>query len=252
MSYALSQFLYKKTKNNIFYLHFMIFCLLCFKPNIIFIFMKKVSDALCEVIKNNPFLEFGLAHQLFNLTQMAKFVQNQIETRCQKPVKASAILTNLSRMQNQMRKTIRFHRRQFEVENITIQANLSTMTFYKRDETYVQMTKLYRLMRDRNGYIAIIEGMGENTIVFEHRLRDVVLQSMTEAPKYENEHISAVNLKFSKTYATTPGFMYFVLQQMALQNINIVDIASTFSELTIYVEKKDFRIAFETLQNAFS
>jgi aspartokinase len=42
-----------------------------------------------------------------------------------------------------------------------------------------------------------------------------------------------------------------VLQQVAVQGINVVEIASTATELILYLDQKDVRLAFDTLYQRF-
>ena len=60
--------------------------------------MIKISDAILAVIRGNTFLEFGVHHQLFNQTQLARYLQPFVAARSHKEPKASAIAMALSRL----------------------------------------------------------------------------------------------------------------------------------------------------------
>lgn len=212
--------------------------------------MIKISDVVREIVQENPHLEFGVTNQLFNLSQLAKFMQPLIEVRLQKEVKPSAILMNLSRMQRQQQVKRRKYEN-FAIENITIQSNLITFTVYKNEKNQNEIQEVYGAIHRRNGYFGLMEGMNELTIVFEKRLEDVVLARLTAKPKYRNDSIAALIIKFPKAYAEAPGFLHAILRALAFQNVNIVEAASTFSEFTVYVDRKDIQLAFETLEKTF-
>ena len=53
--------------------------------------MIKVSDAILAIIRGNPFLEFGVHHQLFNSAQLARYLQPFIAARTHTDTKESAI-----------------------------------------------------------------------------------------------------------------------------------------------------------------
>jgi len=74
---------------------------------------------------------------------------------------------------------------------------------------------------------------------------------LTTIPKFKSPNISGVSIKFNEKYSEIPGLLYYIIQQITLQNINIIEISSTFTELIIYVEKKDTRLAFDTIYNRF-
>ncbi len=213
--------------------------------------MIKISEVVKEIVSENTHLSFGLGNGLFNLSQLAKFLQPMVEVRLQKPVKSSAILMNLSRLQRQRQ----FKRKKFQemvIENITIQSNLVTMTFYKNDNTEKEIDAFHQAIRERNGYFGFMEGMNEYTIVFEQRLgRELLGKYIKELPKYENDTIAALVIKYPKSYATQAGFLYSVLRALALQNINVIEAASTYSEFTIYIDKVDIQLAFDVLERSF-
>ena len=59
----------------------------------------KTSEALEQVVAGNPFLQFGLAHRLYNLNEMAKLIKPIVEVRLEKPIQKTALVTGLSRLQ---------------------------------------------------------------------------------------------------------------------------------------------------------
>ena len=66
-------------------------------------------------------------------------------------------------------------------------------------------------------------------------------------PKNLESGISAITLKYSEEYIDVPGFLFFVIQQLYLQNVSIVDVSSTFTELTIFLKTSEAKLAFDTL-----
>ncbi|MCP4606727.1 MAG: hypothetical protein GY847_40500, partial [Proteobacteria bacterium] len=43
-----------------------------------------------------------------------------------------------------------------------------------------------------------------------------------------------------------------LIQQVALQNINVIEVASTATEFNVYVRSKDVRLAFDSIYQRFS
>jgi hypothetical protein len=213
--------------------------------------MIKISDVVRELVTQNPHLSFGLANRIFNLTQLSQFLQPMIETKLKKEVRPSAILMNLSRLQQDYAKETKLKPR-FQIENITIQSNLVTMTYYKNDRTESQVEALSHAIRERNGYFGWNEGMNEHAVIFEARFLEASKQYVQEEPKFVHDSVSALIIKFPKEYSTQPGFLYTVLRTLALHNVNVIEATSTFSEFTVYIDRKDIQLAFEALELAFT
>lgn len=213
--------------------------------------MIKISDVVRELVAQNPHLSFGLANRIFNLTQLSQFLQPMIEARLKKEVKPSAILMNLSRLQQSYAKPLK-NKSKFQIENITIQSNLVTMTYYKNNRTEKQVGALSDAVRQRNGYFGWNEGMNEHAVIFEKRFMDLSQEYLKEEPKFIHEHVSALIMKFPKEYSEQPGFLYTVLRTLALHSINVIEATSTYSEFTVYIDRKDIQLAFEALEIAFT
>jgi hypothetical protein len=177
--------------------------------------MVKISDVVRELIAQNPHLSFGLANRIFNLTQLAHFLQPMIEVKLKKEVRPSAILMNLSRLQQNYAKEAKL-KPQFQIENITIQSNLVTRTYYKNNRTEAQVEALSHAVRERNGYFGWNEGMNEHAVIFEGRFLELSEVYVQEEPKFKHDSVSALIIKFPKEYADQPGFLYTVLRTLAL------------------------------------
>lgn len=197
--------------------------------------------------KNSIFL-WGLSNRLFNLSQLARFILPTVESRSRKSVQPSAILMNLSRLQKRILK-ISPDIDKFKLDDITVTLNLAVITFEKRKLTKKKINELHNDVEKQNGYICISEGTGEITVIIDSNLRN--LAKGIDAKKREYGNISAVGLRFSEKYVDTPGFIYAMVQQLALQNINIVEICSTYTELIFYVAQENTRLTFNTIFDRF-
>ncbi|MFA6550420.1 MAG: hypothetical protein WCT36_03645 [Candidatus Gracilibacteria bacterium] len=212
--------------------------------------MIKISEAITEILTKNPFLQFGFHYRLFNLSQLSAFIKPQIEARTKKEVKTSAITMSLSRSQKQLSK-ITIKPEQYKAENITTYSNLCIMTFIKKQEIHAKINKFYEKIQKEKTYITISEGVNEITIIFENKFIKTLQSLINEKPKYKKENISAIGIKFDEKYTEIPGLIHFLVQHFMIQNINIIEISSTYTELFFYIDKNDTKLAFNTLFNRF-
>ena len=65
------------------------------------------------------------------------------------------------------------------------------------------------------------------------------------------DHVSAVTVQFAKSYVDVPGMLYMLLQRVTLQNINLIEIASTYTEIMMFIDEADTRTIFDTLFQSF-
>lgn len=210
--------------------------------------MLNISGAINEIVNKNSTLLWGLSNRLFNLSQLSRFIRPLIESRTKKSVRPTAILMNLSRSQRRISK-ISPKINQFKVEDITTRSNLNILTFEKNKLIKKKINEFYKILDEKNEYICITEGTSEITLVFDAKSRQLLGGIK---PKKECNDVSAIGLRFSEKYTNIPGFIYTIVQVLALQNINIIEICSTYTELIVYVTKENTRLTFNTIFDQFS
>lgn len=213
--------------------------------------MITLTDVLRDLIADNPFLQFGIQKQLFNLSRLSRELQPQIEVRAKKDVRISAILMALSRLQRAEQKKVP-RREHAHVESVTIQTGLSIYTFTKTKEVHRGVNILFVELQKNNGYITICESMQEITILLDTAHARLVKQFIPQKPKHHQDSLAALGLTFNEElYLPTPGMIYLVLQQLMLQSVNLIEVSSTYTGLTLYVAEQDAKLAFETIYRLF-
>ncbi len=205
--------------------------------------MIKITVAIKEIIEDSPILKFGLAYKLFNLTQLAKMISPQIKARTKKEVKDTAILMNLSRLQRQLN-IVAPQTQSIKIDKITIRSSLCCLTFQKTAQIHKKLLKLKE-------YITLTEGTNETTIIIKEDFYEKTKQTIGEEAINEHKNIASIGLQFSEKFNNTPGFIHLILQQISLQHINLIEIASTHTELFLYIDQKDIKLAFDTLAYGF-
>jgi len=212
--------------------------------------MIKISEAIMEIINKSSILQFGFHYKLFNISQLSAFIKPQIQARVKKDIKTSAIAMNISRLQKRFSKCVPRHD-EYKIENITAYSNLCTMTFTKTREIHKKINKFYEKIQANKGYITISEGVNEITIIFEQRFIQQSKNIIDERPKSRKDNVAAIGVKFNEKYAEIPGLIHFLIQHFTIQNINIIEISSTYTELFFYIDQNNAKLAFDTLFNRF-
>jgi aspartokinase len=62
----------------------------------------------------------------------------------------------------------------------------------------------------------------------------------------------AVGVKLSEDAISRPGVIYHLIGQVTLQNINIIEVASTATEFSIYVQSEDALMALDSIYARFA
>ena len=212
--------------------------------------MLKITEAVRQMVEGNPLLQFGLHHKLMNLTQVAQYIDPLIEARVKKDAGTSAIVMALSRLQKVMAKNAP-QREDFSIKTIDIHTNLATFTYQKTTQTAREIHRLANSIQSKGGYITLAEGMRETTVIIERENLDILHKIVTEPNVHVHENISGIGIDFDEKYTRIPGMYCILLQQLLLQNINMIEITSTFTSLVLYIDERDTRLEFDTLYGLF-
>jgi aspartokinase len=212
--------------------------------------MKKLADALTELIAGDQMLQLGLQERLFNFTHLAKYLRPLLIARMHKDISVASVLMALSRLQKKFRK-ISSRPEHFRVHSITVHGDLCTFSFEKTSDMLRRIHVLHTaILRDR-GYITISESTNEVTVIAGRSYIALARRIFGRRTKFQNTNIAAIALRFPAIYSTRPGFLSLVLQQVTLQGINIIEVASTYTEFVLYIDARDAKLAFDTLHILF-
>lgn len=213
--------------------------------------MLKVSDAVRQLVEHNTFLQTGLFHGLLNLSQTARHLLPQVESRTRKSVQASAIVMNLSRLAEDYRKNKGDSATEIEIENMIVHTDLAISTYLKGPEVHKAINKVYNRIQKAQSYITITEGIKEITLIYSRKHVSLVDEMLSANPVYRHTDVAALGITFPPHYISVPGLFYYFYQQAYFQNINVLEQASTATELILYMNQEDVQLAFQTFYNRF-
>jgi aspartokinase len=213
--------------------------------------MKKISEAVASVVEGHPALSFGLSHRLLNLTQLARFLRPSVAAQTHKDVSESAVLMSLSRLQRNWGEARPQTAGKLVLDKVSIVSGLCSVTLAKTQTTHREIHRVFTRVQERNGFITITEGLREITVIVEEENYPLLRKSLSSRPKLVNRNLASVGMTFSERYVRVKGVLHQLLEQVALQNINVLEIASTATEFYIYVEEKDVEAAFAAIFHRF-
>jgi len=110
---------------------------------------------------------------------------------------------------------------------------------------------LYGLVSfQRDNFFTITQGANEVTIIANKKFKDKVLKILEkEKITYKAEDLASLTITIPKEALNTPGFLYYVTKTLAWENINVVEVVSTHTELTCILREKDVTRAFSVLRD---
>lgn len=212
--------------------------------------MISISDALNEIIKSYPLIEDTLSRGILNYSAFAREVRPEIEKRLYKSVKEGAIVMALKRISERLAE-INKPQKDLNLTDLTVRSNLTEFTFLNSESLIDKQKELFSRLADaKDVFCAVSQGIRETTFIASSEAALAIERIFSsESMVAKIDHLSSITIHLPKETAETPGVYYQILKQLAWENINVVEVISTLTELTIVFDKKDIDRAFSTLRN---
>jgi len=206
-----------------------------------------VTKEVKAIVSKNFFFEFGLQNRIVNLSQLARLIKPLVQERLSKKVEVNSITMALSRIQNQLTKKAIPNK--LIVEDVSLKNNLCSMTFYKTSESQKQISLFQEYCLVNNKFFTRADSNREIGINFHNNELKEIKNIIIVEPKAYKDNIGAVMVSIPKEYLHLKGVFQYFIQRLTMQNINILEMGSTYTELIFYMDEKDLALAANTFLN---
>jgi aspartokinase len=213
--------------------------------------MPTIAYIVESLLEKKPFIQEALAMGLINNAALAEQLQPQIERIMKKKTKFSAINMSIRRLSEKLNQRSRQAPGFDEDCDITIKTGLCEITIYKKKDTVGMIRKKYNQLRlSSEDFITISQGVNELTVIINNRLKGSFLSLIPKAEiKKEIGNLSSVMIKLPRDAESSVGLFYIITKALAWNNINIVEMVSTYSELTLFFTEEDTSDAFSVIKD---
>ncbi len=211
--------------------------------------MVTVSRVVQKIIKENPSLEIALAKDLLSYSKLARYMHAEVEKELGRKVKDPAIIVALKRMREKAERMYE-PKKAFRADEITTNSILVEITVVRSPSLPRIIQEIYELDEVRKGSVVnITQGNKQTTFIFSEKIEKKVREMLQgERIISEIKNLSQISILFSKEVFETPGFLVYVLKELSWNNINIIEIISTYTEFAIIVKSDDLMKAYGILR----
>jgi hypothetical protein len=212
--------------------------------------MVTISHLVKNIIQKKPIMQEAIIQNIASFALLAEKLQPEIEKELGKKVKLPAIVMALRRHAEELKskhKPIKFD---FSSE-IIMKTNLCDIVVQKSTNALSKLKQLQSLVSYEKGDVLnMIHGTTEISIITNQRYKDKVLKLLKPEKIIKiEENLVSLSLRFSKEFFYTPGVISSIIRKLAWEGVNIFEIVSTFTELTIITGKKDAMKGYNALES---
>lgn len=209
--------------------------------------MLKISAIVEEIVSGSEIIYSALSEGLLNLSAYAENIRSEVEARTKKPVKKGSIVAALARMEKKrVNSTIT---QNVKIDNLTIKSPIAEVVYDRTAESLSNLQKFYATTKvESHEYFTVTQGNNEISIICSEKLKDIILKLFEMKPKVTVEKLVAVSIRFSEDYINQPNVIFSLLRRIAIKNVVIAELVSTYTELTFIVRQGDL----DKVMGAFS
>ena len=215
--------------------------------------MIKITTVVESIVGADEVAYTALSNGYLNLSAYAKHIGKEVERRAKKPVRAGSIVVSLSRLGRTLKKKKGSLLPAVIADNISVKSGLVELAFAKTRENRERLAGLYKNQQFQSAeFFTVTQGINEISIIVSEAFRPQVLAVYKrQKPKLSLDKLVAITICFSEQYIEVPNITFAMVRTLALHRINIVEIVSTFTELTFILHQSDLQRSFTLLHDFF-
>ncbi len=213
--------------------------------------MVTASHITRKIVQRKPFLEEALSRGIINYGALADNLKQEIEKELGKEVDRAAILMALRRLKEELEESfVRKAPVKFKESDITIKSDLIEVTYLKSHSIIDNIRKLYDSIDFSKGdFLTITHGLYEITIIASKKYKTKIEKVFSsEKLVKEIKNLSSLTVRIPEEAVNTIGLFYVLTKAINWENIAIVEMVSTFTELTFILKEDDISRAFGVIK----
>ena len=213
--------------------------------------MITVSSVVHQIITSSPLLEEGMSRGLLNISALARSIQPEVARLSKKSVSEAAIVMSLKRMHDILPDAIKHSKVSIPTPDLIIRSNLVELTYQNSSVLNKKQQRLLSLIADYRSqyFMTITTGVFETTIIASKALEPAIKKILQdESLTTSLQDLSSITVRLSSEMIQDAGSYAAIMRQLAWENINIVEVVSTYQELTLIVRSIDADRTFSVLR----
>lgn len=220
--------------------------------------MYRTKDAVKIILEKSEIALTAFNEGYLNFSAYAKKIKPEVEKETKKNVSVGSIVVSLSRIKSESKGKKYVVPKDLlpliKLNDIVVKSSLFEITFENTEKNRSVINEIQKksdISVDDMHMISI--GINEITLILPIKFKEKTIKLFAPAkPKIILDNLAAVTVRFSDDYLYIPNTIFVIIRELALRRINIIEIVSTFTELSIIVTQKELMSTFEVLNGMTS
>jgi hypothetical protein len=209
--------------------------------------MTTISHVVKDILNRQIFLQEAINNNIVSYNRLADHLKTKIETELGHDVKHAAIVMALRRHAEKSKDLLEQPKFNYIVE--TIKTDICYIALEGSPDLLDKIQTLYSIVDfKKGGILNIIQGNFEIAVITNKKYQDELLHLLHGEKIIEVvDDLVSISLSYAKHFLFIPGVIYEVIRILTWENINIIEIILTTTEMSIIISKKDLMRCYDTL-----
>ena len=203
--------------------------------------MLKISNSVFSIFRASDIARAALQEGILDISAFAEHILPEVEKRTHKKVKKNSISMALYRISKE--KEFWPLKPKISLEQVNIKSPLVVVTFEKTKATLNAAAEVSRYSH------SITQGIHEITLLCDEEKYQKIVEVFEVKPKVLLRDCLGVSLAFSEAYLKQPNIIYTILSALAIDRINLLEVVSTSTELTLVIHEDQLSLTLQVLKN---
>jgi aspartokinase len=209
--------------------------------------MTNIAHEVWKILDNNPSIRREMKRGLINTSALAKYIINQ------KKVDATmdAVISAIRRYKLDKHDDIfdNAYKILGQTVNLSTKSNLAEISLVKDDDVQQLLPKLFNIIKYIRGDVLRVTQANESVrILIDEKNMDNFIKIFPKSKIITKEKdLAEINIYIHPKMQTTPGILATIANELAINEINIVEFMTCPPEMICVVKKEDLLRASNVL-----
>ncbi len=214
--------------------------------------MITVPQAVEKIINRSRYLSEALSKDLINTTSLARYIKVEVEELTFKSVTIGSVAIAIKRLQKTYKKGYKKITVFAEAPDMIVRSNLTLIYVKNSDNLLSELSKVEADSQTFKKKALFTYGRVE-TVILTNKINLEGIKAILKDEELSQcfPNVSSITIHLPKESVKNSGIFYFFIKSLAWEGVNILDMLSTETELTLVFEPQDTNTAFAILRSLF-
>ena len=209
--------------------------------------MQGTSAAVRKIVSGSKLLNEGMRQGILSHAAVARRIKPRVEAQIGKKAAEPAIIMALRRCSEEIRGKSKSEKLGIGNE-ISMKTGLSYLSFSRTPRYLEKLLEFCKKTDAGRETFNLIQGDHEFAVIASRKHSGKIRKLIGESSlRIQENDLVSISMSFSKDFAYTPGMIYAITRKLYWDGINVFELITTATQLSLLFEQKNATRAYDSI-----